>query len=74
MRANLKRIKLLFKAKTQLTNSSNGQGGDEQHNTEVDKQMHSGEAKFADLVGEHLQTKEKTIMGERGYEQRVERE
>jgi hypothetical protein len=28
--------------------------------------MHNGEAKIADLVGEHLQTKEKTRMGGEG--------
>jgi hypothetical protein len=74
MRANLKRIKLLFKVKTQPSSSDNSQGGDERQNTEVDGQMHSEEAKFADLVGEHLQTKEKTRMGRRRYEQRVERQ
>jgi hypothetical protein len=41
---------------------------------EVDGLMYNGEAKFADLVGEHLQTKEKTRMGGRGYERRVESE
>jgi hypothetical protein len=56
--ADLKRIKLLFKAKTQSANSSSGQGKDERHNIEVDGRMHNGKAKIAeDLVGEHLQTK-----------------
>jgi hypothetical protein len=64
MIANLKKIKLLFKAKTQQVNSNSGQGGDDQrHNTEVDKRIHSGDAKIADLVREYLQTKEKTRMG-----------
>jgi hypothetical protein len=63
MRANLKKKKLLFKAKTQLANSSSSQGGDEQHNKEVNGRMHSGEAEIADLVGDHQQTKEKTKMG-----------
>jgi hypothetical protein len=54
--------KLLFKAKTQLANNSNGHEGDERHNTEVDGRMYSGYTKIADLVGEYLQTKEKTIM------------
>jgi hypothetical protein len=30
---------------------------------EVDGRMHSGDAKIADLVGEHKQIKEKTRMG-----------
>jgi len=51
MRANLKRIKLLFKIKTQLASSSNSQVRDERHNMEVGGQMHSGEAKIDDLVG-----------------------
>jgi hypothetical protein len=50
MRADLKRRKLLFKIKTQPTNSGSGQGGDERHNTKVDGRMHSGDAKIADLV------------------------
>jgi hypothetical protein len=62
MRANLKRIKLLVKAKTQPINSSSGKG-DERHNKEVDERMHRGDAKIADLIGKHLQTKEKTRMG-----------
>jgi hypothetical protein len=66
MRVDLWRIKLLFKAKTQPVNNSSGQGEDERHNTEVDGRMHSEDAKIADLVGEYLQTKEKTRMGERG--------
>jgi hypothetical protein len=36
MMADLKRIKLLFKATTQPANNSSGQEGDERHNTEVD--------------------------------------
>jgi hypothetical protein len=36
MMADLKRIKLLFKVKTQPANSSSGQRGDERHNMEVD--------------------------------------
>jgi hypothetical protein len=60
MRINLWRGKLLFKAKTQLQNSSSGHGGDERHNMKVDERMHSGKAKIADVVGKHLQTKEKT--------------
>jgi hypothetical protein len=35
MKTDLKRRKLIFKTKTQLTNSSSGQGGDEQNNTNV---------------------------------------
>jgi hypothetical protein len=58
MRADLKRIKLLFKA-----NNSSGQEGDERHSTEVNGRMHSGEAKNANLVGKHIQTKDKTRMG-----------
>jgi hypothetical protein len=57
MRADLKRRKLLFKAKTQPSNISSGHGGDERHNIEVDEQMHGGDAKIADLVREQLQTK-----------------
>jgi hypothetical protein len=36
---------------------------DERHNIEVDRRMHSGEAKITDLVGEHLKIKENTRMG-----------
>jgi len=57
MRVDLQRRKLLFKAKIQSANNNSSQGGDEQHSTEVDERMHSGDAKIADLVGEHLQTK-----------------
>jgi hypothetical protein len=57
MRADLKSIKLLFKAKTQPTNSNSSQGRDELHITEIDGQMHSEESKIADLVKEYLQTK-----------------
>jgi hypothetical protein len=60
---DLKRRKLLFEAKTQPTNNSSCQGGDERHIMKVDGRMHSRDAKIADLVGEHLQTKEKTKMG-----------
>jgi hypothetical protein len=63
MKTDLKRRKLLFKIKTQPTNRSSDQGRDEWHNTEVDERMHSGEAKNADLVGEHIQAKEITRMG-----------
>jgi hypothetical protein len=65
MRANLKRIKLLFKAKTQPANNSSAQRGDERHNTEVDGRMYSREIKVADLIEEYLQTKEKN-QNERG--------
>jgi hypothetical protein len=60
MRAKLKRIKLLFKTKTQPANNSSGQRRYERHSTKVDGRMYSGEVKIADLVREHLQTKEKT--------------
>jgi hypothetical protein len=65
MRADLKRIKLLFKTKTQPINNNSGQGGDECHNTEEDEWMHSGDAKIADMVGEHFQTKEKIKIREK---------
>jgi hypothetical protein len=48
--ADLRRRKLLFKAKTQPTNNNSGHGGDERHNTKVDGHMHSKEAKIIDLV------------------------
>jgi hypothetical protein len=51
MRVDLQRRKLLFKAKIQSANNNSSQGGDEQHSTEVDERMHSGDAKIADLVG-----------------------
>jgi hypothetical protein len=51
---DLWRIKLLFKIKIQPENSSSGHGGDEQHNTDVDEQIHSGDVKIVDLVREHL--------------------
>jgi hypothetical protein len=75
MRADLKKRKLLFKAKTQPwnSNSNSGQIRDEWHNTEVDEQMHSRDAKIVDLTDEHLQTKEKTRIRRRGYEREVER-
>jgi hypothetical protein len=41
MREDLKRIKLLFKAKIQPANSSSDQGEDERHSTEIDGRMHS---------------------------------
>jgi hypothetical protein len=63
MWTDLNRRKFLFKTKTQSANSSNGQGGDGRHNTEVDIRMHNGDTKIVNLVGEHLQTKEKTRMG-----------
>jgi hypothetical protein len=60
MRTDLKRKKeLLFKAKIQPTNISSGQKWNERHNTKVDGRMHNGDAKIVNLVGEHLQTKEK---------------
>jgi hypothetical protein len=65
MRANLKRKKLLFKVKTQPTNSSSSQGEDERHNTNVNGWIHNGEAKITDLIREHLQTKKKN-QNERG--------
>jgi len=40
MRVDLNRRKLLFKIRTQQTNSSNGYGRDERHNTEVDGRMY----------------------------------
>jgi hypothetical protein len=64
MRADLSRRKLLFKAKSQPANSSICYGGDAQYNTEVDERMHREDVKITDLVGEHLQTKEKTRMGD----------
>jgi hypothetical protein len=57
MRANIWKIKLLFKTKTQPVNSSSGHGGVERHNIEVDGRMHSEEAKIVDLVRKHPQTK-----------------
>lgn len=63
MRADQKRRKLLFRVKTQLANSSSGQGGDKWHITEVYGRMHSGDAKIANLVGEYLQPKEKIRIG-----------
>jgi hypothetical protein len=62
MRADLKRIKLLFKIKIQPANSSSGQGW---HNTDVDGQMHNGDIKIVELVEKHIQTKEKN-QNERG--------
>jgi hypothetical protein len=53
--AELKKIKLLFKAKN--TTSSSGYRGNKRHITDVDGQMHSGYAKIVDLIGEHIQTK-----------------
>jgi hypothetical protein len=57
--ADLKRRKLLFKAKTQSTNSSSGYGGDERHSTEGDGRMHSKKAKITNLFRQHLQKKKK---------------
>jgi hypothetical protein len=57
MIANLWRRKLLFKAQTQAANNSNNHGGYERYNTEVDGQMHIGDAKITNLIGKHLQTK-----------------
>jgi hypothetical protein len=48
------RRKLLFKAKTQLANSSSSHKGDKQHNTKVDGWMHNREANIVDMVEEHL--------------------
>jgi hypothetical protein len=45
-----------------LANNISGHIRDEQHNIEVDGRMYSKETEIADLVGEHLQTKEKTRM------------
>jgi hypothetical protein len=59
MKANLWRRKFLFKAKTQPANSSSGHEGYERNNTKVDGRMYSEDAKIADLVGKHLQIKEK---------------
>jgi hypothetical protein len=36
--------------------------------------MHNREAEIVDLVGEHLQIKEKTKIGGRWYERRVKKE
>jgi hypothetical protein len=66
MRADLWRRKLLLKVKMQPANSNSNHGWDERHNTEVNGRMHSEDAKIADMVGVHLQTKEKTRMGGRG--------
>jgi hypothetical protein len=55
--AELKKIKLLFKAKTQPAAVVNGYRGNKRHITDVDGQMHSGYAKIVDLIGEHIQTK-----------------
>lgn len=57
MMTDLKIRKFLFKAKTQLTNSSSGQRENEQHITEIDGRMHSENVKIVDLIGEHIQTK-----------------
>jgi hypothetical protein len=35
--------------------------------------MHSRDAKIVNLVGQHLETKEKTRIREKGYEQGVEK-
>jgi hypothetical protein len=39
---------------------------------DVNGRMYSGDAKIADLVGKHLQTKEKIKMKGGGLEQRVQ--
>ncbi len=54
MMTDLKRIKLLFKAKTQPANSNSGQGENERHSTEVNERMHSEDVKIVDMVKEHL--------------------
>jgi hypothetical protein len=54
MRADPKRIKLLFKTNIQLANSNNGQRWDERHNMEIDGLMHNRDAKITDFVREHL--------------------
>jgi hypothetical protein len=54
MKTDRKKRKLIFKVKTQATNSISGQGGYERHNTEVDERMHSEETKITYLIGEHL--------------------
>jgi hypothetical protein len=65
MMADLKKMKLLFKAKIQPANSSSGQRKGKRHSTKVDGQMYSKYVKITDLVEEYLQTKEKTKMKER---------
>jgi hypothetical protein len=42
--------KTFIQNKAQLANNSSGHGGDERHNTEVDRRMYSGEAEIANLV------------------------
>jgi hypothetical protein len=56
MRVDLERKKLLFKTKNtnKQSASNSGRRGDEQHNTVEGGRMHSGDAKVANLVGEHL--------------------
>jgi hypothetical protein len=71
MRANLWRKNLLFKAKSQLANSRSGYEGYERHNIEVGGQMHSGETKIADLVGEHLKKKKKRVRVRTGSRKRM---
>jgi hypothetical protein len=63
---NLKRIKLLFKAKTQPANNNSDQGRDVRHNTKVDRQMHSGYTKITNLVKEYLKKKRKKKKKEKG--------
>jgi hypothetical protein len=67
MRLDLKIKKFLFKAKIQSANSSSGKGEDRWHNIEADGRMHSRDAEIADMVEEHLQTKQKTRIRERGW-------
>jgi hypothetical protein len=57
MMVDLWKRKLLFKTKTQPANSNDRHGGDERHNTDIDRRMHSRYAKIVDMVGEHLQTR-----------------
>jgi hypothetical protein len=47
---DLKRRKLLFKAKTQPANSNSSQRGDEWQNIEIDGRMYSRNVKINDLV------------------------
>jgi hypothetical protein len=67
MRVDLKREKkkkkILFEVKTKLTNSCNGHGGDERHIMKIDRRMHNRDVKIADLVGKHLQPKQKMRRG-----------
>jgi len=64
MMADLRRIKLLFKTKTQIANSNNNEEGDERHMTKVWIDAFIA-IKIVDLVGELVQIKEKN-QNERG--------